>query len=160
MTGQKAQPGDEPSAGSSAEWREDLDALQFPVPGHDAHCLVHRLAFRALVGILMGGSAAHDTAHLAAHSAAHLATHLATHEALHDPSDATPQSRPATPDRTACLTLFAQTTVAFHAAARAKILRQAIPAGKTLHLNSRDIRRALEGEAGGTAGRACRVLGG
>jgi hypothetical protein len=136
MTGQKAQPGGEPSAGSTAEWREDLDALQFFVPGHDAHCLVHRHAFRALVAHRVVGSVAHDTV------------------------EASPQSRPATPDRTACLTLFAQTTVAFHAAARAKILRQAIPAGKNLHLNSRDIRRALEGEAGGTAGRACRVLGG
>lgn len=148
MTGQKAQPGDEPSAGSTAEWREDLDALQFPVPGHDAHCLVHRRAFRALVGTLMGGSAAHDTAH------------LATHEALHDPSDATPQSRPATPDRDTCLTLFARKNPAFHAAARAKILRQKLPTGKNLHLNSRDIRRALVGDETGTKAKACRVLGG
>lgn len=136
MTGQKAQPGNEQSVGSTAEWRDDLDALQFPVPGHDAHCLVHRLAFRALVGVIPGGLATHDTV------------------------DASPQSRPTTPDRAICLALFARETPAFHAAARAKIVRQAIPTGKSLHLNSRDIRRALVGDETGTKAKACRVLGG
>lgn len=105
-------------------WRDDLDALEFAVPGHGGVCLVHRRAFRALVG----GSAARDT--------------------------------PAAPDRDTCLALFDRETLAFCAAAQAKILRQSIPQGKNLHLNSRDIRRAMTGDDGGTTGRACRVLGG
>ncbi len=125
MTGRNAQPGDKQLIGPAAEWREDLDALQFPVPGHDAHCLVHRLAFRAIVS-------------------------------------ASKQTRPAIPDPAACLALFFRETAAFHAAAQAKILRQAIPTGKNLHLNSRDIRRALTdlNDAGGAKAKACRVLGG
>lgn len=31
-------------------WRADLDALEFSPPGHGAPCLMHRLAFRALLG--------------------------------------------------------------------------------------------------------------
>jgi hypothetical protein len=108
----------------AAIWRSDLDVLQFPVPDHGAVCLVHRLAFRALVG----GSAARET--------------------------------PGDPGRDACLTFFCRETLAFHAAARAKILRQSIPPGRNLHLNSRDIRRAITGDEGGTTGKACRVLGG
>lgn len=105
-------------------WRDDLDALEFAVPGHGGVCLVHRRAFRALVG----GSAARET--------------------------------PATPARDICLALFDRETLAFHAAAQAKILRQSIPKGRNLHLNSRDIRRAMTGDDGGTTGKACRVLGG
>ncbi|MGE6743389.1 hypothetical protein ACQKGC_24250 [Allorhizobium pseudoryzae] len=122
--------------GPAAEWRDDLDALQFAVPGHGAHALVHRLAFRALIAKRMGGPAA-----------------LAT-------VDAPPQAGSGIPDRDACLTLFARKAEAFHAAARAKIVRQSIPRGQNLHLNSRDIRRATEGETGGTTGKACRVLSG
>lgn len=125
MTGRNAQPGDKQLSGPAAAWREDLDALQFPVPGHDADCLIHRLAFRAIVR-------------------------------------ASAQTRPAIPDPAACLALFVRETAAFHAAAQAKILRQQIPTGKNLHLNSRDIRRAMTepGNEPATRAKACRVLGG
>jgi hypothetical protein len=121
-TGTVTQAGAVSQAGTL--WRDDLDALAFAVPGHGGDCLVHRRAFRALVG----GSAARET--------------------------------PATPDRDTCLALFDRDTSAFCAAAQAKILRQSIPKGKNLHLNSRDIRRAMTGDDGGTTGKACRVLGG
>ena len=39
-----------PASGSTSTWRADLDALAFRVPGHDGWCMVHRLAFRTLVG--------------------------------------------------------------------------------------------------------------
>ena len=35
-----------------AAWREDLQAVQFQPAGHRGHCVVHRLAFRTLVGRL------------------------------------------------------------------------------------------------------------
>ncbi|WP_244622885.1 DUF1488 family protein [Microvirga brassicacearum] len=31
-------------------WREDIDSLAFRPDGHNGLCVVHRLAFRALVG--------------------------------------------------------------------------------------------------------------
>ena len=31
-------------------WREDIDSLAFRPEGHNGLCVVHRLAFRALVG--------------------------------------------------------------------------------------------------------------
>ena len=38
------------SASPAAEWRHDIDALTFRPGGHGGVCVVHRLAFRALVG--------------------------------------------------------------------------------------------------------------
>lgn len=33
-----------------AIWRDDIDALQFEPAGHGGLCLIHRLAFRKLLG--------------------------------------------------------------------------------------------------------------
>jgi hypothetical protein len=33
-----------------AIWRDDIDALEFDVAGHGGVCLIHRLAFRKLLG--------------------------------------------------------------------------------------------------------------
>jgi hypothetical protein len=81
-------------------WRPDLDAVEIAVPEHSAVCLIHRLAFRALI----------DAATLEA-----------------------------------CLSFTVQNQADFLAAARAKIARDGIPPGRTLSINSRDIRRALAG---------------
>lgn len=35
---------------SDAVWRDDLDALQFPAGNGGALCMIHRLAFRKLIG--------------------------------------------------------------------------------------------------------------
>ncbi|NTA09541.1 hypothetical protein [Agrobacterium tumefaciens] len=98
----------------AAEWSEELDALRFAVPGHGAFCAVHRLAFKAVLGV--------------------------------------------SPEREAALAYFHENEAAFTAAALAKIKRSALPAGRSLHLNSRDIRRAIAGEGGDVAPRVCRVL--
>ncbi|CAN7694575.1 hypothetical protein LJR231_005698 [Phyllobacterium sp. LjRoot231] len=37
-------------SGLAAKWREDLDALQFGAVNHGGVCIVHRLAFRRLLG--------------------------------------------------------------------------------------------------------------
>lgn len=37
-------------AATTTAWRADLDALAFRFAGHDGWCLVHRQAFRALIG--------------------------------------------------------------------------------------------------------------
>jgi hypothetical protein len=101
---------------TAAAWRDDLDALQFCLPEHGGLCLVHRLAFRTLVG--------------------------------------------SEPSRDACLGFFAAQEAAFLSAARLKIARQAIEPGRNLHLNSRDIRRAIVGETSDAEGNSCRVLRG
>lgn len=124
---------------TEAVWRDDLDALQFAVPGHGGVCLVHRLAFRALVTMPSTHDVGPFTNHVGGCAAHELSGEL---------------------DRGTCLALFARETLAFQAAAIAKIARQSIPPGKNLHLNSRDIRRAMQGDDGGAKGRACRVLGG
>src|SRR5262249_43117554 len=41
-------PGDVPNAG--AVWRSDIDALAFRLDQHSASCMVHRRAFRTLLG--------------------------------------------------------------------------------------------------------------
>lgn len=64
----------------------------------------------------------------------------------------------ASPEREAALAFFQDHGAAFTAAALAKIKRSALPAGRNLHLNSRDIRRAIAGEGGDVAPRVCRVL--
>lgn len=38
------------SSPANPEWRSDLDALAFRPAGHDGVCVVHRRAFRALLG--------------------------------------------------------------------------------------------------------------
>ncbi|WCK13767.1 hypothetical protein G6L41_002520 [Agrobacterium tumefaciens] len=98
----------------AAEWSEELDALRFAVPGHGAFCAVHRLAFKAVLGV--------------------------------------------SPEREAALAYFHENEAAFTVAALAKIKRSALPAGRSLHLNSRDIRRAIAGEGGDVGPRVCRVL--
>ena len=35
---------------TKAEWRDDLDALQFAAGDGGASCMIHRLAFRRLIG--------------------------------------------------------------------------------------------------------------
>jgi hypothetical protein len=99
---------------TAAAWRDDVDALQFCPPGHEGFCLVHRLAFRTLVG------------------------------------------SKASPD--ACLGFFAAQEAAFLFAARSKISRQSIEPRRNLHLNSRDIRRAMAGQTSDGVGKVCRVL--
>lgn len=64
----------------------------------------------------------------------------------------------ASPEREATLAYFHDHEAAFVAAAIAKIKRSNLPAGRSLHLNSRDIRRAIAGEAPEFAARVCRVL--
>jgi hypothetical protein len=103
-----------------ATWRDDLDALQFGVPGQGSLCLVHRLAFRAL---LPSGSG----------------------ECL---------------CREDCLEFFLIESRHFDAAALAKIARLKLAPGRNLHLNSRDIRRAMAGDGSGGSAKACRVLSG
>lgn len=62
------------------------------------------------------------------------------------------------PLREAALAFFHENEAGFVAAARSKIERSNLPAGRSLHLNSRDIRRAIAGEDDDHAGRMCRVL--
>jgi hypothetical protein len=56
------------------EWRHDMDALAFEPDGHRSPCMVHRLAFRRLLGITPAPDdcMAYFTAHEAAfrHAAA------------------------------------------------------------------------------------------
>ncbi|MEZ2128962.1 MULTISPECIES: hypothetical protein [unclassified Sinorhizobium] len=82
-----------------AEWREDIDALQFAAVDHGGVCVIHRLAFRSLLGF--------------------------------------------TPQREDCLAYFTMHSVAFDAAASAKIAAANIPPGRSFHLNSRDVSRQL-----------------
>ncbi|RRN75679.1 hypothetical protein [Agrobacterium deltaense] len=58
----------------------------------------------------------------------------------------------------AALAFFHDHEAAFVAAALSKIKRANLPAGRSLHLNSRDIRRAIAGEGEESAARVCRVL--
>ncbi|MQB36051.1 hypothetical protein G6L34_03960 [Agrobacterium tumefaciens] len=62
------------------------------------------------------------------------------------------------PTEEAALAFFHDHEAAFVAAALAKIKHANLPAGRSLHLNSRDIRRAIAGEGGDHAARVCRVL--
>ncbi|MBP2569629.1 hypothetical protein J2767_000773 [Agrobacterium tumefaciens] len=62
------------------------------------------------------------------------------------------------PTEEGALAFFHDHEVAFVAAALAKIKHTNLPAGRSLHLNSRDIRRAIAGEGGDQAARVCRVL--
>lgn len=64
----------------------------------------------------------------------------------------------ASPAEEAALAFFRDHKAAFLAAAFAKIKRANLPAGRSLHLNSRDIRRAIAGEGEESVARVCRVL--
>ncbi|MBD9386305.1 DUF1488 family protein [Agrobacterium sp. AGB01] len=64
----------------------------------------------------------------------------------------------ASPDSEACLACFTEHQAAFEAAARDKIKRQNLAMDKSLHLNSRDIRRALGNDIAPGPQRVCRVL--
>ena len=44
----------------AAEWREDIDALQFVALSHEANCMVHRLAFRRLLDTMPDAQACLD----------------------------------------------------------------------------------------------------
>ncbi|MGO4704617.1 hypothetical protein AB4072_02415 [Microvirga sp. 2MCAF38] len=37
---------------SDIEWRADIDSLSFRPGGHEGICVVHRLAFRTLLGLM------------------------------------------------------------------------------------------------------------
>ncbi|MBP2547585.1 hypothetical protein J2858_000478 [Neorhizobium galegae] len=103
-----------------ATWRDDLDALQFGVPGEGSLCLVHRLAFRALL----------------------------------------PSAPAEGLSRQACLEFFFRESRHFEAAAKSKVTRLGLAPGHNLHLNSRDIRRAIAGDVSDGLPKACRVLTG
>lgn len=55
-------------SGLVAEWREDIDALQFAAANHGGVCVMHRLAFRSLLGFTP--QRADCLAYFAIHSAA------------------------------------------------------------------------------------------
>ncbi|NTE85711.1 hypothetical protein [Agrobacterium rubi] len=62
------------------------------------------------------------------------------------------------PGREACLAFFAENKEAFLTAATAKIARLVLPFDRSLHINSRDVRRAMALNPAEGAARACRVL--
>lgn len=62
------------------------------------------------------------------------------------------------PAKAACLKFFTENRQAFFKAAATKIARLALPFDRSLHLNSRDIRRAMTSEDAQGPARACRIL--
>lgn len=86
-----------------AHWLDGIDSLAFTPEGHSARCVVHRRAFRVLLGR-------------------------------------------ADPDETACLGFHAANRAAFARAAAEKIASRGLARDAALHLNSRDVRRALAAE--------------
>ncbi|WP_416408339.1 hypothetical protein [Agrobacterium rosae] len=62
------------------------------------------------------------------------------------------------PEKASCLEFFAENSQAFLTAAAAKIARLALPFDRSLHLNSRDLRRAITSDKAVGTVRACRVL--
>ncbi len=62
------------------------------------------------------------------------------------------------PGREACLRFFAENQQAFLSAATAKITRLALPFDRSLHINSRDLRRAITNALPEGPVRSCRVL--
>ncbi|NTF31176.1 hypothetical protein [Rhizobium skierniewicense] len=64
----------------------------------------------------------------------------------------------AEPGREACLNVFHNNRQAFLSAATAKIARLALPFDRSLHINSRDVRRAMAGDVVEGTARACVVL--
>jgi hypothetical protein len=64
----------------------------------------------------------------------------------------------AEPLKEACLAFFAANEQAFFTAAATKITRLSLPADRSLHINSRDLRRAMTADHADRPLRACRVL--
>ncbi|KQO79699.1 hypothetical protein [Rhizobium sp. Leaf262] len=62
------------------------------------------------------------------------------------------------PEKEACLRFFGDNQAAFLAAATTKINRLALPADRSLHINSRDLRRAMNGQGRDSPSRLCRVM--
>ncbi|KXG88036.1 hypothetical protein [Agrobacterium bohemicum] len=62
------------------------------------------------------------------------------------------------PEKAACLQFFESNSPAFLTAAAAKIARLALPVDRSLHLNSRDLRRAMTSDDTQGPARACRIL--
>ena len=62
------------------------------------------------------------------------------------------------PHKEACLQYFAENREAFLKAASAKITRLTLPTDRSLHINSRDDRRAMTSDPVEGTARACRVL--
>lgn len=62
------------------------------------------------------------------------------------------------PQKAACLEFFEEHREAFLKAASVKINSLKLAADRSLHINSRDVRRALTAEPIEGRGRACRVL--
>ncbi|MES5097432.1 hypothetical protein ABUK73_04300 [Agrobacterium sp. BA1120] len=65
---------------------------------------------------------------------------------------------PQEPGREACIRFFAENHQAFISAATAKITRLALPFDRSLHINSRDLRRAMTHALPEGPVRSCRVL--
>lgn len=84
---------------AACHWRADIDSLAFRPRGHEGLCVVHRRAFRTLLGDI------------------------------------------ATPEQ--CAAYFGARHATFERAAEYKITRARIGIDANLHLNSRDIRRAI-----------------
>ena len=62
------------------------------------------------------------------------------------------------PQKEGCLQYFAEHQEAFLKAASAKISSLKLPTDRSLHINSRDLRRAMTADPIEGAARACRVL--
>ncbi|KIQ01882.1 hypothetical protein RU07_14140 [Agrobacterium tumefaciens] len=62
------------------------------------------------------------------------------------------------PQKAACLQFFAENREAFLKAASAKISSLTLAADRSLHINSRDVRRAMTADPIEGTARACRVL--
>ncbi|WP_320196038.1 hypothetical protein RMR10_003515 [Agrobacterium rosae] len=62
------------------------------------------------------------------------------------------------PEKASCLEFFAENSQAFLSAATAKIIRLALPSDRSLHINSRDLRRAMTNVLLNGPVRSCCVL--
>jgi len=129
---------------SDPRWRDDIDALQFEPAGHGGLCLVHRLAFRRLLGVMLSADAATPTAQAAPDAAAADRSKTpASRNAAPAAKQTPPAARTATPAAEDCLAFFTAYQPAFAAAAGAKISAQQLPPGRSFHLNSRDVTRQM-----------------
>jgi hypothetical protein len=43
-------PASDPNPNTPSTWRADLDSLSFQPRGHAGHCLIHRRAFKTILG--------------------------------------------------------------------------------------------------------------
>lgn len=65
---------------------------------------------------------------------------------------------PEEPSKARCLSYFFENRTTFLTAARDKINRMSIAEDKSLHINSRDVRRAASASSAQGSARRCRVL--